>query len=96
MCRHRAAAQLASSLRREGGNNAGARSRIVAASLYERCLCRRAERVLIVVGSVRWWGSELLSYGPIICLVFLTLPFLVLAVELRTAIGGYAPSRWGD
>ena len=52
--------------------------------------------ILVIGGSVQWWGSQLLSSKPIIGLVFLARPFLVLAFELRTAIGGYAPSVWGN
>lgn len=52
--------------------------------------------ILVLVGSVQLWGSQLLSYWPIIGLIFLILPFVVLAFQLRAAIGGYAPSSWGD
>ena len=52
--------------------------------------------ILVVVGSVRLWGAELISYWPVVGLFLLAAPFLVLAFELRTAIGGYKPSRWGD
>jgi len=52
--------------------------------------------ILVVAGSVRLWGSQLLSYLPIIGIMFLALPFVVLAFQLRTAIGGYLPSAWGD
>jgi len=51
---------------------------------------------LVLAGSVRLWGAQLLSPLPIIGLAFLALPFLVLTFQLRTAIGGYAPSPWGD
>jgi hypothetical protein len=65
--------------------------------------------ILVVVGEVRLWGSQLLSYRPIIGLAFLALSFLVLAFQLRTAIGcnravairdvrprGCEPGRRGD
>ena len=52
--------------------------------------------VLVVIGSIRLWGTQLLAIEPIIGLAFLALPFLVLKYQLRTAIGGYSPSQWGD
>jgi hypothetical protein len=52
--------------------------------------------ILLVVGSIRLWGADLFSYWPVVGLFLLTAPFLVLAFELCTAIGGYSASRWGD
>jgi hypothetical protein len=52
--------------------------------------------VLVIVGSVQFWGRQLYSLWPAIGLFFLAVPFPILAIELRSAIGGYTPSYWGD
>jgi len=52
--------------------------------------------VLVILGSAQLWGRQLLSYLPVAGLIFLALPFLVLTFQLRTAIGGYSPSGFGD
>lgn len=52
--------------------------------------------ILVIIGAIRLWGDRLLSHQPLIGLAFLALPFLVLALQLRRAIGGYEPSAWGD
>lgn len=51
--------------------------------------------IFVVVAAVL---SELRpnSYGRVFFLVMLVLPYILLVVRLRTAIGGYGPDRFGD
>lgn len=53
-----------------------------------------APAVLLLIGSVSYWGSKLASYWPATGLVMLLIPHLVLTFELRTPIGGQHAHEW--
>jgi len=53
-----------------------------------------APAVLLLVGSVSFWGMKFASYWPAVGLVALLLPHLVLAFELRSPIGGQHTHEW--
>jgi hypothetical protein len=52
--------------------------------------------VFAVIGSIGLWGKQLLSYWPTVGQIMLSLPYIVLAVELRTSIGDDRVSNWSD
>ena len=52
--------------------------------------------LLVVVGSIGLWGKQLLGYWPLFGQIMFCMPYVVLAFQLRTAIGGFRPSAWGD
>ena len=52
--------------------------------------------ILAVIGMVFVFGSRLLGYWPLFGLLMLVAPYVHLAWELRTAVGGGSPDFYGD
>ena len=53
-----------------------------------------APAALMLIGAVAFWGMQLATYWRVVGVVALLLPSLILAYELRAAIGGDHASQW--